>query len=330
MIYIDNEGITDPRVNLALEEYVLRNIRSRDSFLLFYINAPSIIIGKHQNTLEEINHEFVKEKGIIVVRRISGGGAVYHDPGNLNFSIITQFDPRKYNKYDEFTRPVIEVLRELGVPAELGGRNDIVAGGKKISGNAQFTSKDRMFSHGTVLFDSDLDNLQAALNVKMSKIESKGVKSVRSRVTNISEFLNEKIDIQEFKNRILAKIFGSHMNPPTYQFREADWQAIHQLAAEKYSTWDWNYGESPVFNVRKSKRFPGGEIDLRIHVEQGHIRNVKIFGDFMSRGEISDLEKKLQDIRYEPEDIAHSLKDVNVGDYFGEITRNEFLDLVYG
>lgn len=330
MIFIDNRGITDPRINLALEEYVLRNIRRDDSYLLFYINEPSIIIGRNQNTLEEINHEYVRDQGIHVVRRISGGGAVYHDFGNLNFSIITNYAMERFNRYDEFTRPVVEVLHSLGVPAELSGRNDMVADGRKISGNAQFTSGGRMFSHGTVLFDSQLDEVVAALNVKMSKIESKGLKSVRSRVVNISEFLREPIAIEEFRGLILERIFGSRTDIPTLELDAADWEAVHKLSAEKYATWEWNYGQSPEFNIQKTQRFPAGEIDLRIDVQEGRISGVRVFGDFIGSADVAGLEAILRGVRYEPEDLAAALRDVDIEEYFGAVSREEFLELLYG
>ncbi len=191
MLYVDNNGITDARLNLALEEHILRNRMDADDLLLFYVNAPAIIIGRNQNTIEEINADVVAERGIRVVRRVSGGGAVYHDLGNLNFSFMTRDVSARFNRYDLFNRPVVEVLRELGVPAEIGGRNDILADGRKISGNAQFATAGRMFSHGTLLLDSNLDDVTAALRPKPGKVESKGVKSIRSRVANIREFLRE-------------------------------------------------------------------------------------------------------------------------------------------
>lgn len=207
MIFIDNEGNTDPFLNLALEEYILRNFAHQQDFLLFYINEPSIIIGRNQNTLEEINYDYVKREGIHVVRRISGGGAVYHDFGNLNFSFITDYHYDNLNNFRKFTEPVIRVLNNLGVNAELKGRNDIVVNDKKISGNAQFSSVKRMFSHGTLLFDSDLDEVSKALQVKMTKIQSKGHKSVRSRVANISGFLERPMTIDNFRIAILNGLY---------------------------------------------------------------------------------------------------------------------------
>jgi lipoate-protein ligase A len=327
MLFIDNRNITDPRINLAIEEYALRYLDSSDSFLLFYINEPSVIIGKHQNTAEEINSDFIEERSIHVVRRLSGGGAVYHDLGNLNFSFITQYDPKRYNNYAEFTGPVIEVLRGLGVNAELSGRNDIVVEGRKISGNAQFTSRDRMFSHGTLLLNSNLDDVVAALRVKAGKIESKGIKSIRSRVANISEFLAEPMPIEEFRRVLLEGIFGGA--PTEYVLTDDDWRRINELAARKYKLWEWNYGLSPAFNVQRAKRFPIGEIDVRINVADGRIRNIRFTGDFFANGEIGELEEVLRDIRYEPEEIESVLARTGIDQYLADITPEELRELMY-
>src|SRR5699024_9309438 len=183
------------------------NFGEQDTYLLFYINKPSIIIGRNQNTIEEINTKYVDENDIKVVRRLSGGGAVYHDEGNLNFSFITKDDGDSFQNFAKFTQPVVEALNKIGVPAELKGRNDLAANGRKISGNAMFSTKGRMFSHGTLMLDSEIENVVSALNVKQEKIESKGIKSIRSRVANISEFLDDKINMEAFKQLILRYIF---------------------------------------------------------------------------------------------------------------------------
>lgn len=329
MIFIENEGITDPRVNLALEEYALRNFPARD-YLLFYINEPSIIIGRNQNTLEEINLSYVEENNIHVVRRVSGGGAVYHDFGNLNFSFITNHDVKSLNNFLKFTQPVINILNSIGVAAELKGRNDIVVNDRKISGNAQFSTGKRMFSHGTLLLDSDLDEVTRALNVKMSKIISKGHKSVRSRVANISEFLPEPMDIHQFRSLILKGLYQEQPEFETYHLSPDEWNAVHKLKEEKYATWDWNYGSSPKFNIQRSKRFPIGEIDLRIFVEKGHIESLRIFGDFFGKEPVESLELLLHGKRYDREEIAEALEPVVIEDYFGALPKEDFLDLLYG
>ena len=330
MIFLENEDVTNPRLNLALEEYILRNFSVENDYLLFYINEPSIIIGRNQNTLEEINHEYVEQNNIHVVRRVSGGGAVYHDLGNLNFSFITNHDVKSLNNFKKFTAPVIKVLYYLGLNAELKGRNDILIDEKKISGTAQFSTGKRMVSHGTLLFDTDLGEVVNALNVKMSKIQSKGHKSVRSRVANISEFLNKPLTIEAFRTLLLEGLYEESEPFETYRLTADEWKAVHQLKEEKYDSWDWNYGKSPKFNIQRSKRFAVGEIDLRIFVDKGLIKEFKVYGDFFGKEPVATLENLLVETRYEKENITEILKDVNLKEYFGDIDEEEFINLVYG
>ncbi|MGD6792778.1 lipoate--protein ligase [Metabacillus indicus] len=329
MLFIDNKGITDPRINLAIEEYCLKNLDPEQSYLLFYINEPSIIIGKNQNTIEEINTKYVEEQGLHVVRRLSGGGAVYHDLGNLNFSFITKDDGDSFHNFKKFTEPVTRALKRLGVDAELSGRNDILAEGRKISGNAQFSTKGRMFSHGTLLFDSEMENVVSALKVKKDKIESKGIKSIRSRVANISEFLEEKITIEEFRELILRYIFDTDGEIPQYVLTEADWEKIHALSEERYQNWNWNYGKSPSFNLQHSHRFPIGQIDIRLEVKKGKIENCKIFGDFFGVGDVEEIENLLTGLQYDRSSIETALRDTDIKHYFGNIEKEQFIELIY-
>ncbi|MEI5906474.1 lipoate--protein ligase [Bacillus spongiae] len=329
MIFINNEGITDPHINLAIEEFALKNLDVNETYLLFYINEPSIIIGKNQNTMEEINTNYVEDKKIHVVRRLSGGGAVYHDLGNLNFSFITKDDGKSFHNFKKFTTPVIEALNKLGVNAELSGRNDLLANGRKISGNAQFSTKGRMFSHGTLLFDSEIENVVSALKVRKDKIESKGIKSIRSRVANISEFLEAKLTIEEFRSLLLKYIFGGEKDIQEYKITSEDWEKIHQISRERYQNWDWNYGKSPKFNIQHSHRFPVGQIDIRLDVKNGRIVQCKIYGDFFGVGEVEEIEACLNDIRYERAEIEKALSDINIQHYFGNVTKAEIIDLIY-
>ncbi|WP_077211122.1 lipoate--protein ligase [Bacillus dakarensis] len=329
MLFIDNKGITDPSINLAIEEHAVKNLDINENYLLFYINGPSIIIGKNQNTIEEINTEYVEDNNIKVVRRLSGGGAVYHDLGNLNYSFITKDDGDSFHNFKKFTEPVIKTLKQLGVEAELSGRNDIVVEGRKISGNAQFSTKGRMFSHGTLMLDSEIENVVSALKVKKDKIESKGIKSIRSRVANISEFLKEKISIEDFRMILLEGIFGGKEHIQENVLTEDDWDSIHRISKERYQNWDWNYGKSPKFNYQNSHRFPVGQIDVRLEVNKGVIENCKIFGDFFGVGDVADLEQKLVGIRYEKGEIDRIVEGIDIKHYFGNITKEDFANLLY-
>lgn len=330
MIFIDNEGITDPSVNLALEEYALRNFPTNEDYLLFYINEPSIIIGRYQCTLEEINQAYTEEKNIHIVRRISGGGAVYHDFGNLNFSFMKDYEINDLNNFKKFTAPIIDVLQKLGVAAEMKGRNDVVVGEKKISGNAQFSTGKRMFSHGTLLFDSDLSEVSRALQVKMSKIESKGHKSVRARVANISEFMPEKITIVQFRQAILEGLYANRKDFETLHLTPEQWKAVYKLREEKYANWDWNFGKSPAFNIHRTRRFSVGEIDIRLMVKKGRIENVKIYGDFFGKEPVEKIEGLLKGKKYDLDEIERAIEKIEIREYFGDLSKDEFTNLIYG
>lgn len=330
MILVNNKDNKDATLNLALDEWCVRNLDVNDkNYILFYINSPSIIIGKHQNTIEEINSEYVEQNNIKVVRRISGGGAVYHDEGNLNFSFITKYSHDSIHNFKKFTAPVIKALHSLGVDAILGGRNDITVEGRKISGNAQFSNTRSMFSHGTLLFDSKIENVVEALNVKAEKIESKGIKSVKSRVANIKEFLKDEISIEEFRNVLIENIFDGVKDYPVYNLSDKEWAEVEKIADTKYRTWEWNYGRSPEFNIQKIHRFDFGQIDARINVKDGIIKDIKLFGDFLGHGEMKEIEERLTGKKYEEKEIENAISDINLNEYIGKINKKEFANFLY-
>ena len=331
MLFVDNKGINNPQMNLAIEEYILKHLDINESYLLFYINGPSIIIGRNQNTIEEINTEYVEENGVIVVRRMSGGGAVYHDLGNLNYSFITKDEGNSLqDNFKQFTKPVLDALQKLGANANLMGRNDIEIDGKKVSGTAQYATGGRMYTHGTLMLNSDLDNVGKALKPKKEKIESKGVKSVRARVGNISDFINEPMTVEEFRQFILKSVFEQEGGEvKEYVLTEEDWEKINEISKNKYQTWEWNYGKSPKFDIQNSKRFPAGTIDVRLDVVKGIINDAKIYGDFFGWGEVADIEEKLKGIRYEKAALEEALKDVDIQHYFGNIEKDGFIGLIY-
>ncbi|MDO7907325.1 lipoate--protein ligase [Paenibacillus sp. JX-17] len=329
MLFIDNQGITDPSVNLAIEEYALKHLPADESYLLFYINRPSIIIGKHQNTVEEINNEYVRDNNIQVVRRLSGGGAVYHDLGNLNFSFITKDDGESFHNFQKFTQPVIEALHKMGVNAEMTGRNDLQVGEQKISGNAQFATRGRMFTHGTLMFNLNLDHVQAALNANPEKFKSKSTKSVRSRVANIRDLMDTKMTIEEFRAELLRSIFSMEASEvPQYELTEKDWEKINQISEERYKLWDWNYGQSPASNIKQSKKFPVGIIDIRMDIKDGLIEEIKIYGDFFGVGDVADLEDALRGKRFEEHAVREALADMDVKHYFGNLEKDDLIGLI--
>lgn len=335
MIYVSNEEITDPRINLAIETYLVQEMPLDEPILLFYINEPSIIIGRNQNTIEEINVDYVEDNGIHVVRRLSGGGAVYHDEGNLNFSFIMPDDGESFRNFGKVTQPIIDALHELGVEgAELKGRNDLVIDDKKFSGNAMYATNGRMFAHGTLMFDSDVNEVVNALKVRKDKIESKGIKSIRSRVTNIKPFLSDEyqyMSTKDFRKEILLKIFDTtEINDVNeYKLTEEDWKKINAISDKLYRNWDWNYGRSPEFDIVRRKRFPIGSIEAKMNVSDGEIKDIRIFGDFFGLGQIADVEGILTGVKYDKESITKAVEEIDVKKYFGNIEATDLIELLY-
>lgn len=329
MQFIDNQGITDPRLNLALEEYALKQLPKDDDYLLFYINEPSIIIGKNQNTAEEINADYVKEHDIHVVRRLSGGGAVYHDLGNLNFSFITNDDGKSFQNFRKFTEPVVKALKAMGVEASLTGRNDLQIGERKISGNAQYKSKGRMFSHGTLLFQSEVENIVSALKANSEKMRSKGIKSIRSRVANIADYLPEPMSIEQFRQSLLESIFDGQ-EIVAYPLTEDDWKQVRELAETRYSNWDWNYGKSPKANFKQSRRFDEiGTVEVQLDIAEGKIKQAKLYGDFFGEHEVSELEEALVGTPYDKEAVSKVLNEKGASNYIGRLDTPSLFSLFF-
>ena len=274
-----NDHNTDPCFNLAAEEYVLKNIA--DNCFMLWRNGPSVIVGRHQNTLAEINVDYVKRNNIKAVRRLSGGGAVFHDLGNLNFTFIETARGGRLINFQKYTQPIIAVLQSLEIDARFEGRNDLVIGGRKFSGNAECVWRGRVLHHGTLLFASELADLSGALNVNPAKFTGKAVKSVPSRVTNISSHLKMPLELEQFRDKVLRYMTGSHPDCKLYDYTETDIAAIRKLRDEKYATWDWNFGQSPGYNMVNGLRTGGGHIEAHLDVQNGVIRHVRIFGDFL-------------------------------------------------
>ena len=319
----------DTAFNIALEEYCFKKLKDEDEIFLLWINEPSIIVGKYQNTIEEINTEYTREKGIHVIRRISGGGAVYHDLNNLNYTIISNRDKGQEGfNFKEFSKPIIETLAELGVKAEFTGRNDLEIDGQKFCGNAQAYIKDRVMHHGCLLFNVDFSALGDALKVSKDKIESKGVKSVRSRVTNILPHLKTPITVEEFGDKIMEYMKKQYPDMKEYVFSKEELDYIAKRAEIKRS-WEWNYGESPEFNITRGKRFKNGKIQIFATVENSRIKNIKFYGDFFGKNEdLSEVENLLKDVKYTREDVKEKLETVDIGEYFSKFTVDEVVEVI--
>ena len=324
MLLIDSPS-HDAYFNIASEEYLLHRFPTEDIFLL-YINAPSIIVGKFQNTLAEINLDYVTEKEIKVVRRMSGGGTVYHDLGNLNFSFHTLLGQKDFGDFSFFTQPVLNVLNQLGVPAVLQGRNDLLVDGKKFSGNAKLARHGKMIQHGTILLNSEMEVLGEALKVNPLKFIDKAIKSTRSRVTNLINYLPKETTTTDLKLLLTEEIIKNNPDAKRYKLTEEDLQGIQKLRTEKYETWDWNFGFSPNYNFKKAIKVPAGFIEVHLDVEHGMIQKAKIFGDFFASKPIEELEELLIGKKHEISNLKELFTAIDLTDFFGKVTLEEILE----
>ncbi|HFH6654232.1 TPA: lipoate--protein ligase [Streptococcus agalactiae] len=322
MKYIVNTS-NDPAYNVALEAYAFQKLTDIDEIFILWINEPAIIIGRHQNTIQEINKEFIDKNGIHVVRRLSGGGAVYHDLNNLNYTIISNNTQEGAFDFQTFSKPVIDTLAKLGVKAEFTGRNDLEINGQKFAGNAQAYYKGRMMHHDCLLFDVDMSVLGQALKVSKDKIESKGIKSVRARVTNIVDHLSDKITVQEFSDAILAQMKEEYPEMDEYVLSDAELSEIQAMRDNQFATWDWTYGKAPEYTIERGVRYPAGKITTYANVENSTIKSVKIFGDFFGVKPVDDIEKMLEGVRYDYKDVLAALKTVDTSQYFSRMTPEE-------
>lgn len=318
-----------PFYNFALEAYLLQEA-PEDDYMFFYVHKPSVIVGKHQNALEEVNQKYIEDHDITVARRLSGGGAVYHDAGNLNFSFVQKASIEDMHDFEKFTSPVVNVLKSLGLDASLSGRNDILLKDMKISGNAQYFKNNRILSHGTLLYDADMSKLQNALNVDPLKIQSKGVKSVRSRVTNIRDHLKEDMTIGDFQDYLKSGLIKD-LGAEPYELNEEALDWIYKKVEEQFSQWTWNWGESPECNVIRKAKFDCGIIDARIDVEEGILKRIKFYGDFFVKEDIENLENHLSGMPFYKDALIEALTQEMVNTYFKDLELEIFVEfLVYG
>ena len=325
MKIILNEN-TSLSFNMAAEEYMMKHYND-DIFMLWQAKR-SVLIGKNQNALAEINYDYVKDNDIDVVRRLSGGGTVFCDLGNTNFAFIVT-DSDSFSDFRKFTQPILEVLKKLGVNAEFSGRNDLTIEGKKFSGNAQYKYKERLLHHGTLLFSSDIGDLSKAINPPKLKLESKGVSSVKSRVTNIQSHLQDDIDIMKFRSLINEHINETIENASFYEFSKDDIKAIKAIEEKRFKTWEWNYGNSPSYQGYQTKKFSGGILETYFQIKKGSFTGIKFYGDFFSKLEVSDIENAFVGTLHTEADIKNTLSNFALDDYFKNITADEIVSLFF-
>lgn len=322
--------------NLATEQYLMNNKEFGEPLLLFYYEEPCIIVGRNQNTLEEINQKYVQDNNIRVTRRLSGGGAVYQDLGNLCFSFVVNSDSEEFGDFKSFTQPIVTVLHEMGATtAEVSGRNDILVDGKKFSGNAMYARNGKTFSHGTLMLDVDLDVVTHALNVPEDKIKSKGIKSVRARVTNLKPYLAPEyqgITVPEFRDILLKKLFHvddlAQIKSQEYVVTPAEQDKIDQIYEEYYNNWDWVYGKSPEFSVQKRQHFDMGTVDARLQVDDGKIENIKFFGDFFGPQDVAQLAEQLKGVTYDRASLTKALTQADTSQYIVGVSVEQLVDLL--
>lgn len=324
MLLIQNSN-TNPYFNLALEEYLIMNMD--EDCISLWINEAVIVVGKNQNALAEINLDYVRQNSIKVVRRLTGGGAVFHDIGNINFTYVQKNSGERFNDYAHFTRDIVAYLSTLGVKAELSGRNDLTIKGKKFSGNAQCVKNGKIMHHGTILYSANLSRLAGALNANPLKIESKGIKSVSSRVTNVIEHMFEKIDVDSFKGGLEAFMIATYPQLVPYELTQSDIAEVDKLVTQKYNTWDWNFGTSPNYNFHNIKKFDSGIVEVSLNVADGIILNIKINGDFFGTNDVVQLEKALTGTKHNPQDVEKAFKDFEISDYIVGLEKAKFIEL---
>lgn len=310
-------------MNHALEEWLMDHTEE-DCFLLWR-NETAILLGKNQNAYAEVDMDYIREHNMKLVRRITGGGTVFTDPGNIMFSFISCNGKDDFSDFKKFTTPILRVLRDMGIEASFSGRNDLEIHGQKFSGNAQCRYKDKVLHHGTLMYNADVSKLAKALKVKEIKLRGKGVSSVRSRVTNIADHMYNPMDIEEFRSHLFHEVKRRTKDSKLFVLSDEQWEEVYQKSLKKHATPQWIYGKTPSFNVQLETKLSGGIVEVYLDVKKGRIHKVKIYGDFFSHGEIKDIEKVLEESLYERDALKQRLSTINMEHYFTNISGEELL-----
>ena len=326
MRYLRNPH-TNPYYNMAFDEFCLESLPIDEPVFYLWQNRPAVIVGYNQEVNTEVNLEYLKANDIALVRRVTGGGAVYHDLGNLNYTIVGRSEDLERD-YPEYASLMMRALQTLGIPATLSGRNDILVKGKKISGFAKRVSRNRLMVHGTLMYDVDLDKLTQVLNPSATKLQSKGIASVRSRVANLREYLPETADIQAFSQR-LEEILSCNYKDAEYKLSEDDLAHIQKLTDEKFATWEWNYGHSPKATLTHSARLACGTVEVYLTLKENRIASCRFGGDFLGNLPASEVEKALQGVVYEADAIRECLSQMEISHYFDGVAADDLVKLMF-
>ena len=325
MRYLRNKN-TDPYYNMAFDEFCLESLPIDEPVFFLWQNRPAVIVGLNQEVNTEVNLDYLNKNNIALVRRVTGGGAVYHDLGNLNYTIVGRSEDLERD-YPEYASILMKALQELGIPATLSGRNDILVDGKKVSGFAKRVCKNRLMVHGTLMYDVDLEVLPQALTPSASKLQSKGIASVRSRVANLRDYLPEVADIQAFSQR-LEEILSCHYTDTEYQLSAEDLASIQRLANEKFAQWEWNYGRSPKATLTHSARLACGTVEIHLKIAENRIVFCQFGGDFLGNLPTSEVESALNGVVYEVNAIRECLKKMEIGQYFDGVEVDDLVNLM--
>ena len=324
MKYLRNSS-TDPHFNMSFDEYCLERFPSDETVFYLWRNAPSVIIGLSQNAYAEVNLPYLEANGIILARRVTGGGAVYHDLQNLTSTIVGRSNDLDRD-YPGYMHMMLEALRSLGVPAEINGRNDITVDGRKVSGYAKRVYKDRLMVHGTLMFNVDIEKLTAALAVPGSKLEAAGIASVRSRVANLKDYLPQFSDIGEFKDALERILSRDYSDPQLFLTPEQE-EDIRRICRDKFSTWEWNFGHSPKAQFTQALRLPCGTVQINCGIVHGRIKEASFGGDFIGSLPAEGIAAALEGCRFGRAAVLEALRGLDVGRSFDGTSAEELADL---